>query len=132
MASNGTVEAEAAIEQKRKREPDGSAQPAQDGGSQKYKKKKKSSPSTDAEEDAPKEASEEVPKSRKIGGDIKWKKLAAKELQDVERMSLKKLQKRVLSSAGQPRSVHALKQLLARLQGSSQFKMEDGFVRLSK
>ncbi len=67
-----------------------------------------------------------------MAGDIKWKKLAAKELQGVGSMSLKKLQKRVLVKAGQQGSQDAAQQLLARLQGSSQFSIEEGVVRLSK
>jgi hypothetical protein len=72
-----------------------------------------------------------MPKSGRALGEIKWKKLAAKELQVVERMSLAKLQKRVLLSAGQESSAKAAEYFLARLQGSSQFVIADGFVKLS-
>ncbi len=67
-----------------------------------------------------------------MAGDVKWKKLAAKELHGVESMSLKKLQKRLLEKAGQQISKDAAQQLLARLQGSSQFTIEQGVVKLSK
>lgn len=84
------------------------------------------------QENGSKKAAGSLPKSSKALGDIKWKKLAAKELQGVERMSLTSLQKRVLLSAGQEGSAKAGEQFLARLEGSSQFVIADGFVNLPK
>ena len=68
----------------------------------------------------------------KNGKPIKWKKLAAQELQSAERIPVKKLQKRMLQKTGQQGSEQAAHELLARIQGSSQLLIENGYVKLSQ
>ena len=61
---------------------------------------------------------------------IKWKKLASRELESLEGMKLKKLLKKVLLAAGRPHSKEARDICLRTLNESSQFEVQDDFVKL--
>lgn len=63
---------------------------------------------------------------------IKWKKLASRELQAPEVMKLRSLMRRVLLAAGKSDSKEHRDVLLKKLSSSSQFRIEDGFVRLQR